>query len=187
MNIALTPWATGGTDQAGRAGRHAPQADAPVPLRPGLPGRLEGRRDHPLAAACVLPVVALHPTFNARPVDIVFFIAIWGAYVIRSLELWMLGLVTFWTTRSGRSSTSSSRRPAVRIGSSPALMPDWASSSPTSSRSSGHSDPIEALIGQLLPPSCCSVRVQGLWIGLLTVVVLIGWRIAVRRFSAVGG
>ena len=30
-----------------------------------------------------------------------FFIAIWGAYLIRSLELWSLGMVTFWTTRVG--------------------------------------------------------------------------------------
>ena len=29
----------------------------------------------------------------------VFFVAIWGAYLIRSFLLWMLGMVTFWTTR----------------------------------------------------------------------------------------
>ena len=53
-----------------------------------------------------LPIAAFltlifHPTL-APPVEIaVFFVAIWGAYVMRSLELWMLGLVTFWTTRVG--------------------------------------------------------------------------------------
>ena len=28
-----------------------------------------------------------------------FFVAIWGAYLIRSLVLWVLGMITFWTTR----------------------------------------------------------------------------------------
>ena len=28
-----------------------------------------------------------------------FFIAIWGAYLIRSMLLWVLGMITFWTTR----------------------------------------------------------------------------------------
>ena len=43
-----------------------------------------------------------HPTFNASLESVVvFFIAIWGAYLIRSLELWSLGMVTFWTTRVG--------------------------------------------------------------------------------------
>ena len=31
----------------------------------------------------------------------VFGVAIWGAYLIRSLLLWMLGMITFWTTRIG--------------------------------------------------------------------------------------
>ena len=30
---------------------------------------------------------------------VVFFVAIWGAYLIRSMLLWVLGMVTFWTTR----------------------------------------------------------------------------------------
>ena len=48
--------------------------------------------------------------------------------------------------------------------------------------------PIEALIGQLPNDELIGgLVIQLLWIVLLTVVVMIGWRIAIKRFSAVGG
>ena len=54
-----------------------------------------------LPMAFVLSLL-FHPTFNADLANVVvFFVAIWGAYLIRSLELWSLGMVTFWTTRVG--------------------------------------------------------------------------------------
>src|SRR4030095_5521378 len=40
------------------------------------------------------------PTFHITPLHVaVFFLAIWGAYLIRSMLLWVLGMITFWTTR----------------------------------------------------------------------------------------
>src|SRR5215831_11170265 len=49
--------------------------------------------------ATVLTLV-FHPTFTATPLGIgVFVIAIWGAYLIRSMALWVLGMITFWTTK----------------------------------------------------------------------------------------
>ena len=42
------------------------------------------------------------PSSTRAPQQIVdVLVAIWGAYLIRSLLLWMLGMVTFWTTRIG--------------------------------------------------------------------------------------
>ena len=53
----------------------------------------------PIAAVLVL---LFHPTLNPSPLDIaVFAVAIWGAYLIRSLNQSSLGLITFWTTRVG--------------------------------------------------------------------------------------
>src|SRR6266542_3966181 len=53
----------------------------------------------PLAAILSL---AFQPTFQVTPASAVAFLAaIWGAYLIRSMFLWVLGMTTFWTTRVG--------------------------------------------------------------------------------------
>src|SRR5687767_1613730 len=52
-----------------------------------------------LPIASVLTLV-FQPELHPSAAQIVTFaIANWGAYLIRSLLLWMLGMVTFWTTR----------------------------------------------------------------------------------------
>ena len=52
-----------------------------------------------LPIAAVLALI-FRPELDPRPQQVVvFFFAIWGAYLIRSFLLWMLGMVTFWTTR----------------------------------------------------------------------------------------
>ncbi len=51
----------------------------------------------PIAAVLAL---VFRPTFDVSLVEVlVFLVAIWGAYLIRSMLLWVLGMVTFWTTR----------------------------------------------------------------------------------------
>ena len=51
----------------------------------------------PLAAALSW---VFKPTFNIRWMEvIVFFLAIWGAYLVRTMLLSLLGMITFWTTR----------------------------------------------------------------------------------------
>ena len=53
----------------------------------------------PIGAALSL---VFHPTLHPNALQIVvFLVAIWGAYVIRSLNQFSLGMVTFWTTRVG--------------------------------------------------------------------------------------
>jgi ABC-2 type transport system permease protein len=143
----------------------------------------------PLAAFLSL---IFHPTFNAGIGDVLaFFIAIWGAYVIRSLELWMLGLVTFWTTRVGPVFDVFFTAELLLSGRLVplALMPDWAQQLANFFPFKWtFGFPIEALIGQLPASELLGgLAIQGLWIALLTGVVMVGWRFAVRRFSAVGG
>ena len=55
----------------------------------------------PLAAALALIFrPELHPSLLE---GVIFFFAIWGAYLIRTMLLSLLGMLTFWTTRSARS------------------------------------------------------------------------------------
>ncbi|HET9520148.1 MAG TPA: ABC-2 family transporter protein, partial [Candidatus Limnocylindrales bacterium] len=54
-----------------------------------------------------LPIAAVlsllfQPELSFRPIDVlVFAVAIWGAYLIRSVNYWILGMLAFWTTRVG--------------------------------------------------------------------------------------
>src|SRR5207249_3323780 len=51
----------------------------------------------PVAVALSL---LFHPTLHPTGLGVgVFAVAIWGAYLVRTMLLWMLGMVTFWTTR----------------------------------------------------------------------------------------
>src|SRR4029453_14900990 len=113
-----------------------------------------------------------HPTFNASLESvIVFFIAIWGAYLIRSLELWSLGMVTFWTTRVGpvfdvfftAELLLSGRLVPLQ------LMPDWAQQLANLFPFKWtFGFPIEALIGQLSTQEhLFGLAMQGFWIGAL--------------------
>jgi ABC-2 type transport system permease protein len=53
----------------------------------------------PIAAVLSL---AFSPDLSPSGLQVaVFAVAIWGAYLIRSFNLWVLGMVTFWTTRIG--------------------------------------------------------------------------------------
>ena len=133
-----------------------------------------------------------NPTFTTRPLDVVvFFIAIWGAYLIRSVMLWILGLVTFWTTRVGPVFDVFFTAELLLSGRlvPMSLMPDWVQTLAfylPFQWTFGF--PIESLIGQLSTEQLIGgLLMQLLWIVIGTVIVMIGWRFAVRRFSSVGG
>jgi ABC-2 type transport system permease protein len=119
-----------------------------------------------------------------------FFVAIWGAYLLRSMFLWVLGLITFWTTRvsalfelyftmelllSGRLVPMS-------------LLPDWARQiANVLPFQWAFAFPIEVLIGQMTPQQMLlGFGAQAFWIlsGLLIIQLL--WRAGIRRYSAVG-
>ena len=144
-----------------------------------------------------LPIAALlslafHPTFSltwAR--GGAFVVAIWGAYLIRSLVLWLLGMVTFWTTRvsapfelfftlelllSGR---------LVPL----TLLPDWAQSiGARTPFPSTFGFPIDTLAGNLDGNALArGLGVQLLWVLISWALVRLTWPRAVRRYAAVGG
>jgi ABC-2 type transport system permease protein len=142
----------------------------------------------PLAAILAL---AFHPTLSLTPLGVaVFAVAIWGAYLIRSVLLWVLGLVTFWTTRvsaifelyfaaelllSGRLVPLS-------------LLPRWAqqvASFLPFEWTFGF--PIQALVGRMTARQLLGgLGMQVLWVAIGSALVALLWRISLRRYSAVG-
>jgi ABC-2 type transport system permease protein len=142
----------------------------------------------PLAAALAL---LFRPTFDVSPLEaVVFFLAIWGAYLIRSLLLWVLGMVTFWTTRVGalyqlyftaELLLSGRLLPLV-------LLPAWAASVAAASPfPSTFGYPIDVLAGDLSTRELLTgLAVQWLWIGIGAALVAVVWRFGIRRFSSVG-
>lgn len=142
----------------------------------------------PIAAILSL---AFRPTLTVTPFEVVVFaLAIWGAYLIRSMFLWVLGMITFWTTRvtalyelyftaelllSGR---------LVPL----ALMPAWARSlADFLPFKWTFGFPIETLIGRLSAEQLAfGLAMQAFWIIFGTVAVALVWRVGIKRYSAVG-
>jgi ABC-2 type transport system permease protein len=143
-----------------------------------------------LPIAAVLTLI-FHPTLHPTVFQvIVFFFAIWGAYLIRSIALWLLGMITFWTTRvsalfelymalelllSGR---------LVPLG----LLPGWAQTVATFLPFQWtFYFPIEALIGNETPLQLVlGLAAQAGWIIGGFGILAIFWRASVRHFTAVG-
>jgi ABC-2 type transport system permease protein len=121
---------------------------------------------------------------------IVFFLALWGAYLIRMMLLWLLGMLSFWTTRvsaifelyfalelllSGR---------LVPLSLMPAWVQQLAAFLPFKW---SFQFPIEALVGQMTPAELWGgLGMQLFWIVVSTLVMQAAWRVGVRRFTAVG-
>jgi ABC-2 type transport system permease protein len=141
----------------------------------------------PIAAVLSL---AFHPQMEVTAVEAaVFVVAIWGAYLIRTMLLWLLGMVSFWTTRvsalyelyftaelllSGR---------LVPL----ALMPAWALGLvKVTPFQWTFSFPIEVLVGDLPAGRLAAgLAAQGLWTVAGALAVAVVWRFGVRRYTAV--
>lgn len=144
-----------------------------------------------------LPIAAVltwlfKPALNPSWVEIgVFFLAIWGAYLVRSMWQWALGLLSFWTTRVGAifelyftiELLLSGRLVPL------ALLPGWAQQIANFLPFQyAFGFPIETLVGNMTPQQLLSgLGMQVFWISLGLLIVLLVWKAAVRRFSAVGG
>ncbi len=120
-----------------------------------------------------------------------FFFAIWGAFLIRTMLVTLLGLITFFTTRvgaifelyfavelifSGRLVPMTLMPPVVqRIA---AFLPfQWT-----------FYFPIESLVApQSIQHLLSGLGMQLLWITIGWLLVKLMWRFSVRQFSAVGG
>ena len=143
----------------------------------------------PIAAVLAL---LFHPQLNPSPLAmVVFAVAIWGAYLIRSLNQSSLGLVTFWTTRVGPVFELYMTLELLLSGRLVplALMPDWVQRlADVLPFKWTFGFPIEALVGGLPDGELLSgLAAQGFWIAVGAIVVRVVWHFAIRRYSAVGG
>lgn len=143
----------------------------------------------PIAAVLSL---AFRPTLNPSVEQcIVFFVAIWGAYLIRSMLLWVLGMITFWTTRVSALFTIYFTAELLLSGRlvPMTLMPGWVQ---------GLSwflpfrwtfgFPITALVGPISGTELfVGVMAQIGWVLFGALLVKVVWRRGIRKFSAVGG
>jgi viologen exporter family transport system permease protein len=140
----------------------------------------------------VVLTIAFEPTLHITTLKVVvFFFAIWGAYLIRSMIITILGMVCFWTTRvsalfelffvtelllSGR---------LVPLSLMPPWIEDVAAFLPFKWT---FQFPILALAGDLPARDLfIGLGMQALWIGVSAVLFSFAWRAAIRRFTAVGG
>jgi ABC-2 type transport system permease protein len=143
-----------------------------------------------------LPIAAVlylifDPTLDPTLTEIgVFAVAIWGAYLIRTMLMTALGMITFWTTRvsaifelfiafelllSGR---------LVPLD----LMPQWAQNLAYFLPFMWtFYFPIQALVGDFSTAELLGgLAAQAAWTVGLTGLCLVVWRRAVRQYSAVG-
>jgi ABC-2 type transport system permease protein len=192
FNIALTPWAWEERIKQGQL--------STLLLRPLHPihydlAFLAGWKF--VVIILWLPIATLlaivfQPTLDFGPLDVaVFFAAIWLAYVLRSLMLWLLGLITFWTTRVGPFFDIFFTAELLLSGRLVplSLMPPWAQDLAAALPFKWtFSFPIEALVGDLSTGELLSgLGGQLAWIAGLAIAVRLCWGVAVRRFSSVGG
>lgn len=192
VNIVFTPF---GWEERIKDGNFASQLLKPVhPIHYDLGSFAGGKLVViilwlPIALALSLVFrPSLHPTVLQ---GVVFFFAIWGAYLIRSLVLWALGLITFWTTRVSAIYEAYFLSELLLSGRlvPMQLMPQWAQ------RLSWafpfrwtFAFPITALTGPITTRELwIGLAMQALWIAIGTALVSLVWRRAVARFSSVGG
>lgn len=144
-----------------------------------------------LPLAVILSLI-FKPEFDIRGMEVlVFFLAIWGAYLIRTMLLSLLGMITFWTTRVsaifelyfGLELILSGRLVPMTI--MPAWVQDLSSYLPFKWT---FFFPIEALVGNMTNVQLWSgVGMQLLWIATGGIFINMIWSIAIKQYSAVGG
>lgn len=135
--------------------------------------------------------IAFDPVLDPTLLEIgVFSIAIWGAYLIRTMFLSTLGMVTFWTTRVSalfELMIAAELLLSGRLVPLP-LMPDWAEDvANVLPFKWSFYFPIQALVGDMPRNELLGgLAIQALWMVVLTGLTLFVWRFAIRRYSAVG-
>jgi ABC-2 type transport system permease protein len=143
-----------------------------------------------LPIAAVLWIV-FDPVLDPSPAEVgVFAVAIWGAYLIRTMFLSLLGMITFWTTRVSAvfelvialELLLSGRLVPLE------LMPRWAEEAAYFLPFMWtFYFPIQALVGDFSTAELLGgLAAQAGWTVALTGVFLVAWRLAVRQYSAVG-
>jgi ABC-2 type transport system permease protein len=191
MNIALTPWAFENRIKQGEL-----SAELLRPLHP-FHRDLSWFIGMKFTGILVwIPIafllsLAFKPDIHPQPWMVIgFLIAIWTAFIMRFMLLWALGLVTFWVTRvnaifdlyftielllSGR---------LVPLD----LMPEWAQNLANYLPFRwAFGFQLELLLGRLTPQQALlGFAAQAFWFLVGWAIVLLLWRSALRRYSAVG-
>jgi len=142
----------------------------------------------PLAACLAL---IFKPSLNPTWLQVaVFFAAIWGAYLIRTMLLSLLGMITFWTTRVGALYELFFAFELILSGRlvPMALMPGWVQSiSAFLPFQWTFFFPINALVGRPTTTELLyGLGIQLAWILVGIIFARIVWRLGIRRYSAVG-
>jgi ABC-2 type transport system permease protein len=143
-----------------------------------------------------LPVAALlwfafDPVLDPSALEIaVFAVAIWGAYLIRTMFLSLLGMITFWTTRVSAVFELAIALELLLSGRLVPLtvMPGWAENiAAVLPFQWTFYFPIWALVGDFSTAELLGgLAAQALWIAILTGLAMVVWRFAIRHFSSVG-
>lgn len=142
----------------------------------------------PIAAVLAL---AFRPDLHPGPLQgLVFFFALWGAYLLRTVLLWMLGLITFWTTRVSAVFELYFALELVLSGRLVplTLMPEWVQTAAAYLPFRwAFQFPIEALVGQMTPQALLAgLGMQAAWIAAGLLALQLVWRAALRAYAAVG-
>ena len=192
MNIVLTPFAWEERIKDGTLLRSADEAGASDSRGPR---RFMGWKVVvlllwlPIAAVLVL---LFSPTLSPTLLQcLVFFFAIWGAYFIRAIMQWSLGLITFWTTRVAAIFEAYYLTELLLSGRvfPLVLMPKWFQTVTWffPFRWSFYF-PIVALTGPIEDRDLfIGLGMQVAWILFSIGLLYLVWPRAVRRFSSVGG
>jgi ABC-2 type transport system permease protein len=131
------------------------------------------------------------PTLDPRPAEVVvFLIAIWGAYIIRSLNHFVLGMLTLFTTRATALFQIWFLAELLLSGRLVPLtfMPEWAQTL------AGWLPfkwtfyfPIEALVGTMSNAELLGGLLwQVGWIAVGSLSVFVAFRLSIRHYTAVG-
>jgi ABC-2 type transport system permease protein len=135
--------------------------------------------------------IAFDPVLDPSALEIgVFAVAIWGAYLIRTMFLSLLGMITFWTTRVSaifELAIALELLLSGRLVPLP-LMPGWAEDvAKVLPFQWTFYFPIQSLVGDFSRSELLGgLAIQALWIAVLTGMAMVFFRLAVRRFSSVG-
>ena len=143
----------------------------------------------PIAAGLT---IAFEPTIDPTALEIfVFSLAIWGAYLLRTMLQSTLGMLCFWTTRGAAIFDlymTSELLLSGRLVPLP-LMPDWVETLAAFLPFQwAFFFPIDALVGDRSTAWLVGgLGMQLLWILIGFALFRLAWRAAIKRFSAVGG
>jgi ABC-2 type transport system permease protein len=135
--------------------------------------------------------VAFDPVLDPSALEVgVFAVAIWGAYLIRTMFLSLLGMITFWTTRVSAIFELAIALELLLSGRLVPLtvMPGWAQDiAAVLPFQWTFYFPIWTLVGDFSTAELLGgLAAQAVWIAILTGLTMIVWRFAIRHFSSVG-